>query len=449
MNKKSRNKIVIAILLIAAAAAISLYALTRIRNAGGNDSALSVQYTTLAKTDIVDNINVSGTVKSAQSKNVYTNLSYKVKEIYVEEGDTVTAGDVLAILDTSYLEQDIEQSSYSTNASEKSAAIDLENKKLAYENALYLYNNGLNADIVNAQTALDSATLTLNDAQSSFEYNQFLYDLGEISTHELETSQTSLENAKLNYNKVSAVLASTKILAEQNLNTAKNSYEAAQVAAANKSQRTGLEKLEQQLEEAKITAPLGGTVTMVNATVGVVGSGILFVIEDTDDLIVSVSVEEYDISKVKVGQNATIKTDGTGTAVMTGVVSRIAPTTGKNASGETISSSNASFEVTVNVTQGNPALRIGMSARLSITLAEKGDTYVVPYEAVMQNSEGESFIYTLEKQASDYVIKELPVETGLENDLNIEILGDDISDGLLVVSNPSSFTPGSAVTIGK
>jgi len=56
------------------------------------------------------NINVfSGVAQSSETTNIYSTLNYPVKEIFVEVGDMVEAGDVIAVLDTANLENDIAQ----------------------------------------------------------------------------------------------------------------------------------------------------------------------------------------------------------------------------------------------------------------------------------------------------------------------------------------------------
>jgi multidrug efflux pump subunit AcrA (membrane-fusion protein) len=85
----------------------------------------NITTTTLTKTTLQDVIAVSGTVHSNETYNVYTTLAYPVKTIQVDVGDKVKKGDVLAVLDTATLEQDIEQQEYAVADSHKSAALSL------------------------------------------------------------------------------------------------------------------------------------------------------------------------------------------------------------------------------------------------------------------------------------------------------------------------------------
>ena len=111
----------------------------------------NVKYKVLAKGKIVNSINVLGEIKSKNSTNVYSTLSNPVKEVKVKVGDKVKAGDILALLDTGSLTKDVEQASATTVATESNAKTELNSKKKAYDNSLYLYNNKLNTEIKNAK----------------------------------------------------------------------------------------------------------------------------------------------------------------------------------------------------------------------------------------------------------------------------------------------------------
>jgi multidrug efflux pump subunit AcrA (membrane-fusion protein) len=99
-------------LMIVGAIIIAVLAVVILRNlsvlrARGDESK---QTFTLKKADLTDSVLASGTVKSSNTKNVYSKVTgYPVKEVYFKVGDKVKAGDVLAQLDTTSLELDIRQ----------------------------------------------------------------------------------------------------------------------------------------------------------------------------------------------------------------------------------------------------------------------------------------------------------------------------------------------------
>lgn len=108
-------------------------------------------------------------------------------------------------------------------------------------------------------------------------------------------------------------LDSTKKGTEDQLEAYSDTLASANAGANTAVTEESLRQLGKTLDDTKITAPVSGTVTAVYATVGSSGSGLLFVIEDTDHLVVSTSVKGYDLGNVKTGMTVEIKSDATAT----------------------------------------------------------------------------------------------------------------------------------------
>lgn len=70
----------------------------------------------------------------------------------------------------------------------------------------------------------------------------------------------------------------------------------------------------------------------------------------------------------------------------------------------------------------------------------------------MKKQDGTDVLYAVEpkstegKDASTYIVTEVPVTTGLETDFYIEVSGSNIQNGMSIVSDPQSVTPGMEVT---
>jgi HlyD family secretion protein len=390
----------------------------------------NITTTTLTKTTLQDVIAVSGTVHSNETYNVYTTLAYPVKTIQVDVGDKVKKGDVLAVLDTATLEQDIEQQEYAVADSHKSAALSLAQAKRNYENMLYLYNNDLISSVVSAKAALQTA-------EDDYNYKKLLFENGQISQSELDQAQSNYEQAQKN-------LEAAQLQAEQDLQNAKDTYDSAVIKAEDKSADVALEKLKKNLEDSVITAPADGTITVKNAQEGSVPTGIMFVIANTDDLIVDTQIKEIDAASVEPGDKVTIQTDATGDAEIKGTVKSIAPA----ATASTEGTGNVTYAAKVSIDEKNPSLRIGMRARMDIVVQEKNDVFVVPYDALLEKDEG-SVIMVAEKDGAFYKAKEIPVTTGLETDVAIEISGSELKEGMLVIGNPDGINPGDTVQLAE
>ncbi|MDR3593696.1 efflux RND transporter periplasmic adaptor subunit [Clostridium sp.] len=418
--------------------------------------ALNVKYTVLSKGKIVNGINVLGEVKSKNSTNIYSTINNPVKEVKVKAGDKVKEGDVLAILDSAGLEKDIEQAIATAEASEANNNIELNAAKKAYDDELYLYNNNLNSDIKNAQEVLNLTKINLDNKKKIYEKNKALFDAQAISESELDKIKMDFDTANSDYEKAKVALENTKVKADQALNTEKKSYDTALTNINNNSQRIAIEKQKQQLEDCIIKATTDGTITSVSATVGNPGSGVLFQVENLEDMEIITEIKEVDIANVKVGQRVEIKTDGTGDTVIQGEVVSVNPTAKKGDASQDKSTSqsqgtsqDASFEAEIKIDDMNDNIKSGMSARVNIITNEKSDIYTVSSESIVQNDNSKS-IYVAEKsdeKPNKYIIKEVAISTGLESDFNVEISGEGISDGMFVIDDPSTHKVGEKIQI--
>ena len=142
----SKHKKLTALLLVVLIAAVLvLRAVLGGKKAAGSTYQF-VRTSTLQKTSLTDSVSVNGTVKSGYEASVTVADSaklYKVSEVKVAVGDTVKKGDVIATLDTSDLEKQIESAEESYGDTLKSAqtsydraTADLETSTVQHENSL-------------------------------------------------------------------------------------------------------------------------------------------------------------------------------------------------------------------------------------------------------------------------------------------------------------------------
>lgn len=367
------------ILIVGAILLVIIVGFAGWRLSGSNAQNQAVtQSSTLKKANLVESILVSGTVKSSQSKNVYSEVtSYPIKKVNVKVGDKIKVGDVLAQLDTTSLEFDIRQS------------------KLNIQNSLHNQ---------------ESALIDLEKAQDNYNITKELHEAGANSLDELKDAEAESKKAELSYKKATEDV---------------------------EIQRASLEKQSKTLADSTIKSPIAGTITLVNAKEGESAAGLLFVIEDTDNLIVSSEIGEYDISHIKTGQEVIIKADSTGDKQFLGTVSKIAPTAIKDAEGNTDDPSNVQFDTEIAFKDTDPNIKIGMTVRLTIKLNEKKDVYSVPYDAIVLEADGSKWINVSETANNDNKSqnkqRKIKVQTGLETDMYVEIISPDLKDGMTVL----------------
>ena len=324
----------------------------------------------------------------------------------------------------------------------------LEEAEAAYDTAQTQYRAALNsADdaLEDYADAVDTAYEAYLDAQVTLENTQA--DAQET----LADYADRLNTAYAAYESAQAGLESTENAAQNQLQSYQDSLNSAYANADTGTSDVSLRQLRADLEGTEITAPSAGTVTAVYAEVGSSGAGLLFVIEDVDNLVVATSVKDYDVASVSTGMAVAIQSDSTGDEVYDGEVTSIAPTAAKNAAGETDTSGDISFATDVAVTSQDTGLRIGMSVELDFVLDEALNALSVPYDAVYENDQGQTCLLVLEEgEDGELLLTELPVTTGLETDLDIAVEGEGLTEGVQVVTDPDRYLPlaGQEVALG-
>ncbi len=489
-NGKSKNSLVIWIVLIVVLVACGAGGYLYINARNKSQQAMAqqkVNVSPLVKTNLQNSISASGSVYSNTKVNVYSSLNNLVKTVNAEVGDEVKAGDVLAELDTESIESSISQAENNIKSAEDSlqnglvnavsgvdsARVALEKQTTSYNKLVADKENNTYAQIVTAQTnvtnggrALETAKKDLETAQRTYDSNASLYSAGALAKSEVDNSEIALEKAQAAvedkqaaFDKAVVDLQNAKTELDMAIKTAKMDLENARIAYdkamltldQNKSDgstaKTTLENHKltlttqmESLEKSKITAAVSGTVTEKSANVGTAANGVLFVIEDTRDLYVSTRVKEYNLSKIALGQKATVTTDATSSEVFEGEVTYISPKAVTEAN-----NTNVEFEVRIKITNANyDRIKIGMNAYANIITDTRENVFAVMYGTVTNVfSEGRpsSAVYVLDNN----VVKAIPVQTGLQTDTSIEIIGDALQEGMLVISNPTAVTEGQTI----
>ena len=378
----------------------------------GKATGMLVNTENLSKADIQEKLSVSGPVSGTQSQHITSALHAKVKEILVKEGDKVTEGQLIAKLDTKDVEEALE-------AAKTQVDLAKANKEDATKNA--------KAEYAKVQTAYNNALL-------DFQRKSSLLESGDISQSEYEQAESALKDAK-------ASLGSFKV-SGGNVQVSE-SYDL-QI----KSAEEGLKKAQSAVDSAEIKAPISGTITRVNVEAGQFADNLqdgkpMFTVENLDQLELSISVSEYSIGKLSLGQKAIISADILGDEKLEGEVSSISPT-GEQKNGTT---AERVIPIKITIDGDKKGLISGITAKADIVLSEAKDVFVVPLSAVTTGEDGNSRIYLVE----DGKIHIVPVKTGVESDVSVEVspLKEDavFKEGAHFVSAPdASLTEGLAVS---
>ena len=465
--------------------------------------------TPLTKTDLQNEISLTGTVESAQAVMVYSDLNSFVQQVEVRVGDRVEAGQVLAQLDTADLELQIAQQQAELNKISQQSTLSQQMRQRELENAQGDLENGLDASLISAENSLRSAQQELNDARRDLEehrddldhadevmnaaekalsrasaardkaerawkaadpsdpnYEQLkkAYDDAEAAWEaafqdwqekdteyggDLSSYSRNYRSARVAYENALAAYNAAQNASGQNLENLEDQLRSAQIDGDTTANQIALQQSQKDLADSTIKAPISGTVTAVYAKVGAPGSGLLFVVENTDDLVIKTELKEYDVASVQEGMPVQVKSDATGDRVFPASVSHIAPTAQKAADGSTQSSGSVEFDTEVRLDQPDSGLRVGMNVRMTVVTAERKGVWAVPYDALVTDAQGQTAVYVARPQGEEggMVAVEVPVDTGLETDFYVEISSGQLAEGDLLLTQPAGILPGAPVTL--
>ncbi|MCL1896294.1 MAG: efflux RND transporter periplasmic adaptor subunit [Clostridiales bacterium] len=416
--RKSRKKLIIAIVIIAVVAAAGIFGFFRLQSMAGPVSTDVPEVFMLSKTDLESKVTASGNFTSTDPVSVGSNMQGEVETVYVEAGEQVYAGDVLARLKTSELERNISDTQASISEAARGDWQKLDQAQRAFDDADAQYwadFSQTKTAVNNAQAAYDAALAAAGQAaidKAKAELDKAEAKAGDSPSKEekaaIEKAKAAYEDAKTAkeegakptpeeqaaIDKAKAELDAAKVQRENALRSANSRwYDAkAQLDALKgtdsaRSQRSQLETLNENLQSTAIVSPITGIVTSVSTQAGKAAMGDMFTIENTETLQISASIAEYDVIKVEKGMKAHITSNATGDQVYDGIVDYVAPValdTGGN------------FEVKVLVTGSIGQLRPGMTATVEIVTASKNDIFVVPIDAVVTLPDGRTVVYAYE-----------------------------------------------------
>lgn len=379
---------------------------------GGGAKPVMVSTIPLSKGQVVEMLSVSGPVQGTDSVEVVSNLHAEILELPVKEGDRVEKGQLLATLD----DQDVKK--------------EVDIAQNGYDLAVSTYNdNQLEAENGYAKARQDFET-----AKASYDRSLILFQGGDISQVDLEAASNAMNDAQRQMN--SYPLKDGRPIANESyaLQIEKAAFE--------------LEQKKEALENTRITSPISGTVVRVNCKVGRFADKTdddkpMFIISNLDVLEMKINVSEYSIGKVEIGQPVEINADILNGETVRGEVTAISPTGEEKGGGST----ERVIPTTIRIIDQNTRLIAGITAKARIELQKAEQAWVVPISSVIQQPDGSMVIAAVE----DNKVKYIPVETGVESDIEAEIVPKEegaLTEGMQVIETPSPMmTDGMAVIV--
>lgn len=281
----------------------------------------------VARGNLTDKLADTGTIELVRTVQVKSTIAGEVRQLPVEAGDHVTAGQLLAII-----EPDPSQS-------------------------LQLYQK---------RSAVERGQLSVQEQERDMVRQKALYDSKMLPTSQFEDAQMRMTRAR---NELRLARLELEILETK----------------ANLIPATGPPG-QLHMDEIRVQAPIGGIIihrgvemgeVVASGLSGLSGGTVMFEIGDPSQMIVRGDIAEIDIAKLQQGQEVDIVVDAYPDTTYRGRVRWIAPV-GLKQQGSPI----VTFDTEIDVVDHEPRLRQGMSCDIDIIFSRRDSVLYLPIEAV-------------------------------------------------------------------
>ena len=387
-SRKRTSRLVTAGLVVAFVAVAGLVAATLMKPPVSPTAGITAEKA--ARTTLVVTVSGDGKTMPVNTADVYPQVSGTVDEVDVAVGDTVKKGARLFTIDGTDLDAAVLQARGSLRQAQQSKA-------------------GALQQVAQADVQKYQAEQTLVKLRS--------LPATATSDADIAVAQKSVTAAKAGVTAATAMLTAAKA----GLATAENSY----AEATRKAELTS------------VYAPSGGVVTALSVAAGgsvssggggassagasmgassltaaaTTGSGAPVVISNTSELKVRMAVNEVDISRLKLGQEATVTLDAVAGLTLGGTVSWISPN-GVSTQGV------VTYDVDIELNAQDDRLRPDMTASALVTTETKEDVVVVPSASVKVDGP-QRYVDVL---AADGTTSRTDITVGVTSDLKTEVV---------------------------
>ena len=362
--------------------------------------------------DLNVEIAASGRVEPIKSVNVSPKEPGRLVKLLVEQGDRVTAGQTLAIMENKELVNQVSRSkaelkqnraSFAEGKAKINAEIAQAKARLNQAEArLNQVQNRVPKDIEQTQSQINAARSRLKLVEERLKRNEYLLEQGAITQDAFDEITNDYQNAQSSINElrqkleqlkttggseieqIKAEIREANISLEQKQATAPD--EIAALEASLEQSEVSVQQSEIQYDDSIVQAPFDGTVTQRYAVEGAyvapstsgsstASASANSILALAQGLEVIAKVAELDVGQLKPGQKVIIVADAYPDKEFTGEIKRIAP--------EAVIEDNVtSFEVRIKLLTGQDVLRSKMNVDVTFIGEQLTDSLVVPTVAI-------------------------------------------------------------------
>jgi HlyD family secretion protein len=350
---------------------------------------MTVQVATVQRETIERLVTSEATLYPLRQAAIVPKISAPVSKFYVQRGDHVRAGQVLAELESRDL-----------------AAVVTENQG-AYEQAQANYRtairSGLPEEMQKAELDLQAARKALEAEQSIFNNRQSLFQQGAIPRRDLDDAALALTQARNQFEIAQKHSDSLRSFGSQDaqkaaageLQAAKGRYDAAQA----------------QLEYAQVRSPIDGVVTdrpLYTGEMATAGSPMITIM-DLSRVVARAHIAQQEAALLKVGDQATLVVAGSGEEVPA-TVTLVSPALDAN---------STTVEVWADAANPRGRLRPGSSAGVTFVAEKVPDALVIPVGALITGADGSTSVILA---GADDKPRPQAVKTGIRQDDRVQVV---------------------------
>jgi HlyD family secretion protein len=384
----------------------------------GGDKGIAVEVEPVGKRTVIQTVTATGKIQPMIQVNISADVSAKITQLGVEEGDWVEKGTLLVELDRERYAAAVDSAEANLRAGQAQANLARENMIKAekdYERTRQLYEKNLES-----QAVLDT-----------------MYAAAEVEKARYQSALDQTEQA-----------------------------------------RAALRQAQDALDKTTIYAPMAGTISKLNKEVGEIALGsqfqedVIMEVSNLEGMEALVDVDENDIVMLSIGDEAEIEVDAIPGVKLMGEVTEIANSAKVTGQGST--EQKTEFEVKIAITQPSSELRPGMTASAEVITEVRDDCLSVPIQCVAIRTteqlgvkeevaevgeegearfaaDSEGFV-ELVWVVEDDRAQARQVSTGIQSETHIEILGG-LEEGEQVVTGTyraisRDLTDGTTVVLG-
>ncbi|MFW6001485.1 MAG: efflux RND transporter periplasmic adaptor subunit [Halanaerobium sp.] len=417
---KKNKKTILVIALIIAIGAAALIFIIQLRNRSPEDNAeldlgIPVETEKVIRDDFEIVYNYSGTAKYKDKTKISARISGEIEEIYVEEGEKVKAGQLLAKID----DRELVNKADSAQENIKEAETALKKAELSRE----ISENNL----AESKASLKEAESEYNQLENDYLRDKKLFEENAIAKTKFDQTKTQYQKAEARLQRIKTGVKS----AEKGIEIAELDIENAESRL--KKSRNELKNIQLQLDYTELRAPFNGRILNKFTERGemIAAANPIFEAAETKKIEIISYIGMKDIAHLKQGSKALISYSGSSAVNIEAEITEISPISNPK---------TRTTEVKMDIENSSAQLKDGMAVSAEITAESREDVLIIPNKAIFEFEES-PHVYIIKAGTAE----RRKIETGISDGHYTVVKSALNEDEIVAVSNINDLRDGAEV----